>query len=585
MGAFFLYHSTSKINIDETKSYFSLKSFGPPKLFSLTDYKLLYYPKILTKENNYYKDEISGNIIIGTGTFIYKKKFNREALISILSDYKNNLLSSDRLYGIYCFIILINDKLFIINEPNGLFNVYYNEDSKSISSSFLALVYSFPHKLTLNRNAITEILLTGGNILPDTPFNEIKKLDPAADKKLNDIILYSVRNDPDNSFDQTKNTNRSQLVKAEVQRLENYFNEISYFLNRYGGMIGLSGGFDSRLLMALTEKEQYKVSYFTFWNQVENDDQRIAKELTEKVKKSLELIELSDPLRLSDEEIINQMEEGFLYTDGHIRSQLYYHEPQNSGSFIEKTYKDYSVGIQGIGGEQYRNVDRNIRPSYSFSDWLRYDVTYRYSTPSFNSKQSEDSFLDYISGKIRFRLKLTGNRIDKYNAKRYFNEVYLESVRGYRASLENQYHYYLAPFAEYVHTKAAAYIINALGPAFDFESNMIRLLDHNLASVRSNYGYSFINCDPLKTKLQAYIKEILPKALFYTIYSRIKKNNNSNYYDKFVVKFPFFKEYENHIIKIGLPLNIDLLKNNKYSGLLLISLGYFLNRLKDKIEF
>lgn len=581
MGAFYIYKKDEPLIIKEVDRKLKEMGFKNPTVFSLGKYTIKAFPKILVPEiNNYTIDNKA--TIIGFGTFVYKSKFGLEALKSILEDRINKSIDTHQLFGIYT-LIFIEKEIEIVSNPLNTYNIYYNSDKTFISSSFLATIYSFSNKVNLNKNIIIETILTGGCILPDTLINEVRKLDVRKESNIGGIKIIDLFLSFQPSF--IKPFESKKHFEVEAERLKYYFNAIKPLITAQNVKVGLTGGFDTRLMVSLLSEFQSSIEFYTYTSGQSNDEKYIIKQIAKKLDKEVEFIDIKRFDDYTETEMIMQLKDSFLFNDGNIKSQLYFHEFQNTTQFLNENFSKLQLGLHGSGGEQYRNYERMTVDSYNFSSWLKYSVLYHFSYPVFNSTYAEKDFIEYFEKKIRTKLNFQRNTIDHLHVKKYLNFIYLESTRVQRGSLENKFHYYLLPFAEFQHVEAAQKLVNHLGPSLSFESKMINYLSPELANLPSNYGYKFNQKEPMKHIFLGYLKDKIPRKYFYYMYTKQKKYNKSDFYQRFDRKFRFVSENEDLIRQLDLPLNIELLKQNKYTNKLLISLGHFLRELKENISF
>ena len=577
MGAFFLYKRNSDIDLKAVKEIFKGKGFKKPNIFELGSYTLLLYKKILINEENYLEE--NNNAIYAVGTIVYKGRNYKDSLKTILKDFIDDKFNPDKLIGSFCIFIKINDDIKFFIDRAGIQNVYFNNNKTVTSSSFLAVAFSEINKLNINKNAVTEILLTGNLIGPDTIFKEVNRIEVNEDFNfpfLKYIILH--RKEPEISC-----KTYLDCLDFQIKTLDRYFLSLKKLAERCGTVIGLTGGFDSRLLMALTEKHFNKILYFSHWRKKKNKELEIAEELAKTVNKEVNIFKIKHPLDMAEEEALNCLKEAFLFYDGHIRAQAYWHEEYNTKYYEEKVFSEYKLGLHGIGGEQYRNCERMVKPYYNFGNWLRYDIVYRYSGKIFKNKKSENKFLKYIEKKIRNKLIFYDNQVNLLTYKRYFNEIYNLSNRGLRTNIENQVVFFVSPFTEYSISHNAYKTTPFLGPSLQFEADMIKKINPELAKIPSNYGFSFYEGEPLRLKLLAYAKDLTPKRLFFKIYNKYYGNVNDNFYYLYSSRFNFMNHFNELLRKFSFDIDIEKLKKMKFVAPLLISFCFFIEQFKEKL--
>jgi len=576
MGAFFLYKKNSNIDLDSVKKIFLEKGFKNPNIFDFKSYTLLLYKKILLNEKNYF---IEGNNAIYTiGTVVYKGKNYKQSIISIFHDFIENKLNPDELIGSFCIIIKFSDEIKYFIDRAGVQNIYYNENQTVISSSFLAVIYSSKEKMYLNKSAALEVLATGCLIGPDTLIKEISRLEISNPLNFKSIKFAPL---PMNKIPDLSKKEYNKCLKDQIDYLNGYFESIKPFANSFGLIIGITGGFDSRLLLILALRHNKNISCYTSWRKVKDKDITIAEEVCKKTSLKLIIEPAIHPLDMTQDEMLNTLNDAFLFCDGHIRSQSYWTEQYNTRNHREKININKNIGLNGIGGEQYRNNERMVMPKWNFKNWIKYELILKNSGKSFTTKKDLNLLIKYIRNKIEKKLKIQKKYIDHLDVKRYYNEIFNLSNRSTRLNMENQISFYLAPFTEYNVALKAYRIIHQLGVSLKYESDMIKLLNPVLAEIDSRYGFNFLKGEPFWMKSQSFIKEMLPGSLYHYLAEKKKRDKNT-FHIQYEKKFPFIKELTEEVIKLNLPLDINILKHTP-SGYLIASMGYFLKKLQFKI--
>jgi hypothetical protein len=578
MGSFLLKNNRNKISENEiVKVFASLDQKKYIKL-NLEDYSFFFFQRVVSKDSDCYED-IRGKIFL-SGTFIYGKNSVHESLKIFFHDFLHENINYKSIYGQFVLVILIKAKLHLLTDRLRIHNVYFNNNKSILSSSFLA-ISTLQKRLEFNKNALIENLLTGSLIGPDTTFNNIKRLEKK-DKTnfpgLNIIDLPSVE------YNLSKKS-RNELINNQINILDDYFTSIKKLANEKGAALGLTGGFDSRLLMCFAERHFDNIEYFSHWRKSRTKELTIAEKLTRTVDKKLNIYECKDPLEMTEEEAWANLKKGFYFYDGHIRTQAYWHEPYNNLDYLQRIYSNNYLGLNGIGGEQYRNCERMIRQKWNFWTWLKFEVLFRYSDNIFLTKKDEQNFLDYYALKIRRKLELGEKKdIDRLDLKRFHNEVYNVSNRAVRCSMENKAAFCLCPFADPVVSYKAYEITPQLGPSLSFESEMIKKINPQLAKIESEYGFNFYDGENFGSKMNGYIKEAIPKKLFFKIYHYKKGTRKNTFYHQYFKRYPFMKELDDLVDNIPITIDVKQLKNIRDTGWQLISLGFLLKKLKSQIS-
>jgi len=569
MGAFFLYNKDTKISYSEVEDLFTKKGFSEPQSFQIGEYYLKLYKKQLVDINNYYKDE--SNYIFVCGSLFYKGLGFNESLKFLLSDFINNCINSQELYGNYVVLFYNGQKKEVVFciDPAFIKNVYFDITKKIISSDFLAIIEAASETYTLNKMALIENLTTGYLISPDTYANEIQKLDK---KNINQL---------GSGFRGIKVKNLSPLNNARIVGFENaiehangqlsdYFGFVKNLTDEFGANIGLTGGFDSRLLLMHARKKIKRLIANSFWrpNSIEYIN---AKELAKAA--GIDFISFEEkPFAKPEKQ--EMLRKAYYFFDGQIRSQNNWDEEFNLPEYSAQIAANYLVGFHGCGGEQYRNADRLIG-KMSLRTYIQYEWMFKQCENAFLDRKLQAAVYENIARKIRRLIDIPANQVGLPELKRIQNEIWNTANRATRVNVLNQQQFYFAPFTEYQIAHSAYKYIPYLGKSLFFQLEMLKRLDHDLSAVKTNYGFTISEGEPFRFKIIPYLLNLLPRAVFYKLYFRIrktqKKTNKINSYKNSTYQY---------IDELGKKINLIKISNNKNLSNGLVSCDFLLKNIR-----
>lgn len=583
MGAIFIYKTNSQPDLEAVTDLFQKKGFSQPNIFETDIYRILHYQKIRMQganENFIRKDD---DFMLCVGTIIYKKLNYSESLKSLYDDFNENSIKAQELLGTFFIVFRKNGNISYITDRSGIQNIFYTQDKNVISTSFLASIYSQSSPLTINKNALIEILTTGTLIGPETIFNEIRRLEETDDDRLDNFEKIKL--------DERKFTGYCQgtfdeCVNDQISTLEKYFNSIKKIADNEGADSGLTGGHDSRLIMALGLKHFSKISFHSHWRNEKSVELDSAKKLAETAGVDLISISVKDPLEMSGEELDNNFLQCFLFFDGLSRMHSFWTEEYNTLSYRKKILNDNNLGLSGVGGEQYRNEERMNRDQWNLKNVIKYKILLYNCGECFINKEELDRVVGYIDKKIRKKLQLTTNeKIDHLIFKRYLNEVFIPARLGVRNNAENQLSFFLSPFTDHNVAVEAYKIVNKLGISYSFEESMINKIDPKLASVPSDHGFDFHKGEPFLNKIKAYIIDLIPMEILYKYYSKkmIKKNSRPQF-EKLLEKSQYLREGVTLLDQLNLPIDLNKLAEKADLMPLILANGYLLKKLEGKIN-
>ncbi len=601
MGSFLIYKDQSKNNIDlkSAREIFLKKGFFNEHKFKFGHWHVNLFPKQLTNESDFFCNE-KGDCLISNGTWIYRKSSSLdENLRKLLKDLNTSSLNCEQLIGQYVILYWDNDKKYLtfIIDPLFVQRVFFDVTNKLISNSFLALIGGHKGKLSINELAFVEKLTTGFIVGPDTLFNEIMQLVPeniylfesdgikvkVCPKKLDNIKFCS------SGFD--------KCVDYVAENLKNYFKYFVDFAENYKPELGISSGFDSRLILALfksvTNSPLRLQTHLT--EGVHTEDYYYAKEIARLINEDIKIIPTKQILDMDESTIQDILDDNLYYFDGRSSFNMGAFSEVYTSSYKKTTLMDDKFSLNGLGGEVLRNYycfppSFNIRTN-AYKWFLRYEY-YPY-TPSFIKDKDEfvESYIRMIrkiSNRLGIELK---NKIDFYTIRRYYSEVRMPDGDGVNNNAHNQLVYYMTPFIDAPTVRLGYMATPFIGVNGEFEAALIRKLAPELARIKSHYGFSFERI-PFRHRVCCFLKGYLPIDLFLVKRKFIQKYLNfyeGNYIE--FIKLKYRSRLINNVVEFllenfGGKFNWHFAFYDKsQQQATIMNVGYLFYSFSDKINF
>jgi hypothetical protein len=569
MGAIYI----SPINEDIPDSVFNIfknKGFNlPPTELILGGKKIIVFPKQLIQEKNIVDKE--NCTLISIGTCFYKNLTYEAGLNQILSDLIDGDLNTSNLCGNYFLLFWNKKNLEFIIDPTSTQSIFFNPDAQIISSSFLACIVgkkeSLGKKNKINKSALIETFTSGGLIGPETIIEGVFRFE----SKLHDSLpginkLKNIRSE----IKSTENVVHTfhEEVNNQLANLNLFFSDFSNVFNEFGALSGITGGFDSRLLLLTINKNKLKVVPFINEKNLGSIQLKIANALTQKIG-----LPLIHPKQKQKEVNIR---ENFYFNDGLIRIYQIWTEETKSREYVSKLYTSNKIGFSGIGGEQYRNSDYLLHTNYSLKKWIEGELIIKHSGNCFDNNSEKEKIIEQIEKKLNnfFKFESVG-KISFSEIKKIQNEILNNSNRTLRNNIENQLAFFISPFIENTISKTAYNSIPFLGGHHEFEKKMIEKTNKDSSDIETDYGYKLKNKVPLKYTFIGVLKSILGLIAFNKLL--FLQKNNSYISTK-------NKDFNNKLSTLNLPIKLDLLKNNTLIAPLIIETEFMLNEMDDFIE-
>ena len=582
MAGLFFWESNSDYNQSNVRQKFLALGYKNPKYLHSGNWHILVFPKLSYDIDNWL--EIDGRQICGVGTFAYKGLVYEKALSKLLNDFIKNKLDKKSFWG--SFLILINSKegLTLLRDGACLTRLFSIENNKVFSTSFAGLIDTSPKPLNINRDAVIELFSSGLNTADNTIIQEIKSLIPPFYPQNIDIWHSECKEYPEP-------LSRTEALHQQINIAQDYYNQISNDWKNYqpSGVldIGVTGGMDSRLSVALASKCDIEKVFHTSWRKegMKNSDFRYATILAKETNTKLNTQKITPALDMNEEQLIQTYENAYELSDGNIRQGVYWDEANNTTNYRQKLTQPPYLRLMGYGGEQYRNDERlPLKSNRNLRSWIKWEMTYHIFGNNFISKSEENRIFDIIERNI---INQIGPNLflNLQNHKEYIHLIQSTSYRSIKANYENRIGFCINPFLDTCLSKPAFMAIPYLGKSLGFQIEMIKNISCEIAKIPNGYGFNFAKGEPFLQKTGSVIWQLLPPYLKIPLYRKLVNSMRSDYVSKMTEKFPFVNKLEQNVKELNLPIKHEEFRQISQRARLILNLGYFIERNREKINF
>jgi asparagine synthase (glutamine-hydrolysing) len=539
------------------------------------NYTLFVSKKTLASSCCHYSNDYGS--AFGTGTFIYRMQDPDESLRLLLEDFMKGCFDSTSLSGHYYIFLLAPSGLKILTDATFIMKAFHDSEGSYLTSSFL-LAARLHKRLTLNRAAATENLLAGGITGSETVVNEISCLSKASFRLFSDIEFVF----PRTVTPWSESLSKADAVKRHAELLDSYFMSCSRLAETRGADIGLTGGYDSRLVLAFARKHIHNLQVHSHYRPAGSEEWRIARRIAEEEKIRFVSPMVTPPEEMDDNMLHRVISGSFRFNDGMISLHCNWMEEYNTREYRLSVLGDKRLGFNGIGGEQYRNQERLYIKPWLFSQWLKYSYIGKISGNAFLTAKDEQDLIDRIKVKMCGIIGCSGTKrwMDLNDLKRIQNEVVIAAYRGALTNAENRHAWHLSPLADF-HVAASAYgIIRYLKDSKNFEADLIRTVSPSLAAYPTNYGYDLLKGEPFSARIfGSAFENLLPGSLKWRIRERFKTGKKNLTIPEKIRSSELLMGYLGNVIATGLPVSVPELANRNSTAHMVIALGYLLEKL------
>ena len=513
MGAFFLYRSGANLNLPAVEAIFDAKGFSQPDIYPLgADWVLYSYGKQLVVAETFYSDG-AGNVLFAFGTFAYRGFGRRESMAAVLKDYLKQELDQDALNGAYGLLICTAGNLAFVTDRMNLFHVFTNEEQSVFSSSFAAMLNAAPGLLSLNGQAVIENALTGYVIGPETMVSGVYLVDEQHRQKIHCPKLVFLPHKRDELiYDAEPSGGFSECVTKQLESLDLYFRSFKALATEAGGMeVGLSGGYDSRLLILLARRHFGTVTAHTHYHRKTTVDETVAQQVAAALEIPLKLCEAAkQPAEMEQNEFEANLANAAPFSDMRVVHDYSWLSYFRTRTYREIVLQDGRFAMNGLAGELYRNHDNHLQGICDAREWVKARVMGPGVFSSVLPRTLEASIDHTLAKAAKVLGEPVQNRITHRQTRRYFGEIFSVYGAAVRLNTDNQLAYSLSPFMDYPLRGASYRALPYLGLAGRFEAEMIRRLDPSVAAIASSYGRAFDSAEPAGRRIKYAARGLLP---------------------------------------------------------------------------
>jgi hypothetical protein len=412
----------------------------------------------------------------------------------------------DEIMGHYATVFKKDSRTLIKLDRFGGYHLFYNLEARIVSSSFYAIC-SVLGSLTLSKQSACEYVFNGVVSGNDTLFSEILVAPIHATIILGARKLEVVR-PPLCVTRAFSSERRDASLRESIELLDRYFAAIA---RSFGDQArcALSGGYDSRLILAYLRRHGIKPSVYVYGGARERDV-RLAAQIARGESFQLDVIDKEDRPIIAPAEFIGVARRNFLATDSYGYAGIF-HNGAETEELANRVYGG-TIAINGGGGEIFRNFfylpDRRytIR-EIMWSFYSRFDPTT--CTAVFDSgsyyRALEKKVTDLVCGDEPWLPRPTVEWL--------YHSFRCRAWDGKVDSIAGRYGFTAMPYLERSITEHASALPLHWKKYGAYEAELIRRVDSRLAEYPSVYGHDFSRSPPLSRRISDHWTYLRPPWL------------------------------------------------------------------------
>jgi hypothetical protein len=484
---------------------FAELGFAPPKILKDDRYVLAAYPSFENRSVALQR-YANGDFVYVCGTCVCDHEIGTAAAAVLGGCAKSAPAATDAVMGHYATVLRRNGRTEVKVDQFGGYHLFYNLAAGIISSSFFAIA-SVLGSLTLSQQSACEYVFNGVVSGNETLFDEVALAPIGATIRIGACGLEVVRPSLRVTRAFTAETRAASLDRS-LALLDRYFGAVT---RSFGDRVGcaLSGGYDSRLMLAFLRRHGTKPRVFVYGSAPQKDV-RLAADIARREGFHLAVIDKDDQPIIPPARFAETAYRNFLAADGCGYGGIF----QNGAEIAEsaRRVRGDAIAFNGGGGEIFRNFFYLPNRDYTIRELL-WSFYSGFDPAVCTAIFDVAGYYRGLEGKIMDVLGSDERRLPRPTVEWLYHSFRCRAWDGKVDSIAARYGATAMPYLERETTEHASALRLSWKNHGAYEAELIRRVDRRLAGYRSIYGHDFDGPPPLSRRLVDYATYVRPPWL------------------------------------------------------------------------
>jgi asparagine synthase (glutamine-hydrolysing) len=525
MGMFFLIRNLPELELRSAAACRLADKMGysPPEIIKSDEVTLYLYPNLGSSSVEVVTFP-NGDFVAVCGTFLFSGSLHVEALHKFYAAFNGDWSILDDTGFNFCVIIRKDGCLSVAGDRFGGYHIYRDAMLNVVSSSFL-IATEILDRITVIPQSIFEYVFNGVVSGNDTLIKELTLVPIGASLlfKRATARLQQPRIEPVHLPSQL---GREELLELSLSILNERFGILAQL---FGDKItcALSGGFDSRFILALLRRAGVKPRVYVYGSR-DDADVLIASEIARGEGFNLDVIDKSSSPPLRPDDFPEVALENYLIGDGYTWPGIFDNgaERRESASRVAGG----AIALNGGGGEIFRNFFYLLDEHFTLRQ-LVWSFYAQFDPRVCTRRFVNETYFRHIERKV---MELVGrsDRLERPTVEWLYHRFRCRSWDGRVDTINSQFGHTGLPFQNMRITEVGASIPIRWKHHGAFQAEMIARTDRRLASYASSYGYPFLGAPPALARMRnlaTYVRPPWMRRLTYRLKHRWQRQRTSLY--------------------------------------------------------
>lgn len=453
--------------------------------------------------------QADGDFAVALGSFFHRGQTGEPALAALYNGFDVDRFDYLGLVGIHMLLVRKHGVLHVIGEGLGACKIYTAKSARVWSNSFLATC-EIGGACTFDVQACYEYVINGSVFGCRTPALEVTALPAHTALVIGEKVQTRQLPDPVNSLADPQPGDLDSIADRHVQQLDAVFAPIA---ETYGDRLRLSfsGGFDSRLMLAMLMRHGARPTLFVYGDS-DDEDVKIAQLITQ--AEGLDLVAIDKGHAAIDPDAIAEYARRDLYAfDGWKVEQSLFDFGVDRDDRIAR-HSDGQVALNGSLGEIYRNFHYMPDRPASAEDLVSTFYS-QYDPAAFTARFDEARYRKLLATAMREAIgaETQTGRLQRHQIEALYPKFRGRFWTGRDAQINQRFGTMFFPYLEAAAATHTAGIPIRYKDMGILQGRMIARVNPALAAYPSDYGFALSGPRPLKYRIKTMLGTSRPPAL------------------------------------------------------------------------
>ena len=506
--SFFIFATDPRLGdaIDAFSANAAIAGFAPSQDVALPAGRLLLFTD-QSGNRPAFHDAGDGEFAAALGTLLYRGRDGERAMRSLYEDFDPAGFDWRGLLGIHIVLVRKRGVLYVLGDGLGACKLYRNADGDLYSNSFLAMCEVGDPK-NFDIQACYEYVINGSVFGTRTLAEGITSLPAQAMLAADQTIHIRTLADPVNSEPVDTADSLDDIARRHIAQLDEVFGPIAA---AYGDRLRLSfsGGFDSRLILAMLMRHDVRPTLFVYGDD-DDDDVQIARRICAGESLELQCVD-KDSTEVDPDAFEHKLRTDLYAFDGWKVEQTLFDFGVDRDDRLAR-HHDGRIPLNGSLGEIYRNFHYMPDRPASAEDLVSTFYS-QYDPRAFSLRFDEARYRTLLADAMRQAIGAAGGRLARHQIEALYPKFRGRFWTGRDAQINQRFGPMFFPYLEHTAATNTSGIPIRYKDLGVLQGRMIELVNGRLAAYPSDYGFSLSGPRPWRYRAKTLIGTWRPPAV------------------------------------------------------------------------